>query len=135
MKCPKDLRQCPHSWTDCSLCAHKPQCDNGTYVPEPEKIETDIEVVIKAAEVSEKVVNDGVRESVEKIRGTWSERFSQMTEDERWTEHGRYQVPNIHAKEPYKAMSGPTEPGGSTMKCKKETKGTKPTIYKWGEFK
>ena len=56
--------------------------------------------------------------------------------EEFWTWFAKYGRPgDLHAVEPYKAMSGPSEPGGSKMKCKKETKGTKPTVYKWGEFK
>jgi len=136
MKCPKEIRQCPHGWVDCSYCANKQRCDDGTYEPEPEPIETDLDVVIRAAEVSERVVQAEVMESVEKIRGTWAERFNVMSEDERWQEHGRYQVPNINSKEPYKAMQGAIVPGGGgKIKTKKDTKGHKPTVYVWGVFK
>jgi len=136
MNCPKEIRQCPHGWTDCSLCANVIACNDGTYTPEPSH-EEDIDVVIKAAEIATKVVNAEVVKSVESIRGTWSEKFQAMTEEERWKEQGKYPVPNIHSvADPYKAELGAFVPGGGgKMKTKKDTKGHKPTIYEWGTFK
>jgi hypothetical protein len=134
MKCPKEIRACPHNWTNCELCANLKACNDGTYTPELEPTESDLDIVIKAAEISERVIQAEVVESVIRIRGTWSERFSQMTENERWAEYRKHKPPDLLAKEPYKCMSGPTAPGGgSSGKIKKSKKGNKPTVYVWGE--
>jgi len=130
MKCPKEIRLCPNGWENCSLCKYV-GLDNTCLYPK-----SDIEIVILAAKIAEEVVDAGAREDAEKIRGTWIEELNRVAEtDEFWTWFYKDKRPgDLHAVEPYKAMSGPTEPGGSNVKCKKETKGTKPTIYKWGEF-
>jgi len=76
---------------------------------------SDLEVVIKAAEISTQVINAQVVESVAKIRGTWSDEFSRMNESERWAEIRRYPTPNLHTvTDPYKAMQGAFVPGGGS---------------------
>lgn len=127
-KCPTDIRPCPSGWTGCDLCANYNLCLSDMYVPEPT---TDVAVLVKAAEVCEQVVQAEVVESVAKCRGTWAARFNSMTETERWADYRKHHVTDLMYKEPVKCMSGPTEPGGSTMKCKKSTKGNKPTVYVW----
>ena len=124
MKCPKEIRLCPNGWEDCSLCRYVSLTNTCLYKPK-----SDIDIVVLAAKIAEKVVHADVIESTEKIKGNL------QSDVDFWGWWGRSSPPNIHAKEPWKTMSGPTAPGGSTMKCKKETKGHKPTIYKWNEFK
>jgi len=69
-------------------------------------------------------------------RGTWSERLNAMSEDERWAEYYKYHPHDLISKEPTKCMAGAIVPGGGgKIKTKKDTKGNKPTVYKWGEFK
>ena len=129
MKCPKGLRQCPNGWNDCELCARQRACIAGMYEPE----EDNIEIVIKAAEISEKVVDAEVKESIHKVRGTWAEGFLKMSPEERMNEFYSFNTQGLNHKEPNPA--GPSEPGGgSSMKYKKSNKGTKKTQYKWGEF-
>jgi len=132
MNCPKELRQCPNGWTDCSFCANKQRCDDGTYEPEPEpeieehELEVDLGIVIEVVEE--------IRQ--ESVRCTWAEKLSQMSEAERWAEYRRFRPPNLLIKEPLTCMGGPSAPGGGgKVKTKKDTKGHKPTAYKWGEFK
>ena len=128
MKCPKEIRVCPNGWTDCSLCVNEKLCIAGLYKPEET---TDLEVVIKAAEISERVVQAEVREIVEKIRETWAEKFSKMTEEERWAEYGKYQTPNLQSVEPWQAMAGPSAPGGGgTCKVPKKPKKKMPEYLK-----
>lgn len=118
MKCPNGIRQCPHNWTDCELCANYAACLAGTYEPESDHVETDLDVVIKAAEISEKVVNAEVRESVKKIRGTWQEEYMALEGNEALRYMARYRTDhNLNYKEPYKCMAGPTAPGGGG-KCR-----------------
>jgi len=128
MKLPED-RICPNHWPNCEECKYDRSCKPGHY-----HIETDLEVVIRAAEVSEKVVNVEVVESVEKCRGTWFDGFSKMSREERWKDYRKYHVADLVSKDPVKCMSGPTAPGGGgAMKVKKSKKGNKPTVYVWGE--
>ena len=112
MKCPKDLRDCPHGWTDCELCANLVACQAGAYVPEPEQEEQD---PIPELEENELTVDLGV--DIQSVRGTWSEQFENMTEDERWAEMYRYHPDDLISKEPYKAMAGAVVPGGGG-KCR-----------------
>lgn len=106
---------CPNGWLECDLCKHKKECDDGDYKGEI----TDIEVVIKAAEVSAKVINAEVRKSVESIRGgSWFEEFSRMSYNDRMREVARYHPPDLHAiADPYKAEQGAIVPGGGG-KCR-----------------
>ena len=127
MKCPKELRQCPSGWSDCELCAHERMCIGGLYKPE----ESDIEVVIRAAEIAEIVVHDEAVESVEKCRGTWAEEFGKMSEDERWAEYRKYKPPSLHDKTPI-PLDGPSSPGGgSKAKMKKSRTGNKVFTDVW----
>jgi len=73
-------------------------------------IETDLEVVVRAAEVSERVTQGDAVESAAKCRGTWFDGFSKMTARQRWEDYRRYHVADLTYKEPLKA--GPSEPGG-----------------------
>ena len=127
MKLPED-RLCPNKWINCEECKYVRECTPRNY-----HIETDIEVMIRAAEVSERVVNAEVVESVEKCRGTWFDGFSKMTREERWDDYRKYHIGDLMSKEPVTCMAGPISPGGGgAMKCKKSTKGNKPTVYIWG---
>jgi len=118
MKCPNNIRECPHGWTDCSLCANLKACQVGIYVPEPEPepTESDLDVVIKAAEVSKKVVHAEAVKSVESIRGgSWYEGFSKLSPNDRLAEIMRYPIPNPHSvADPYKAERGAIVPGGGS---------------------
>ena len=129
MECPKELRQCPNGWEDCECCAHQRACIAGMYEPE----EDNIQVVIKAAEISEAVVNAEVKESAEKIRGTWADHYANMSEDERWQDYRKYRAPDLMHKEPVPAGEG-SPGGGSKNGVKGAKKGTKKTIYEWGCF-
>ena len=139
MECKNNIRICPNGWSDCNLCKFDAQCNAGTYVPEPEQ--SDIEVVIKAAEISKKVIDAEAKKNVESIRGNnwreegWHEHFMSLSPDQVMDELYKYDKPGLHCVEPWQAMAGPSEPGGATMKTKKDTKGHKPTIYEWGCFK
>jgi len=120
MNCPKEIRQCPHGWTDCSFCANVKACDDGTYTPEPEPShEEDIDVVIKAAEIAVKVVNAEVIKSAESIRGvSWFDGYSKLSYDDRMKEVGKYPTPDLHTvTDPYKAEPGAFCPGGGG-KCR-----------------
>ena len=109
MKCKNNIRECPHDWLDCSLCANLKACQAGTYVPEPEPVER--EPIPELTPGPEELTTDlGV--VIPRERGTWVERLSRMTEDERWAEYGRYPIPNPQSVEPWQAMSGPSAPGG-----------------------
>lgn len=130
-KCPMEIRECPHGWDNCNLCANFNLCINDMYKPEEET--PDIDVVIKAAETSEKVMNAEVKESVDKIRGTWAEKFESMSEDERWADYYKYHQPNLLVKEPITCMNGPTEPGGGG-KCKVPKKPPKKLAEYLSEF-
>jgi len=128
MKCPKEIRVCPNGWIDCHLCKYDVLCKAGLYEPDI----SDLGIVVLAAKIAEKVVQAEAVESAYKIRGTWMEELNRLEEGEIWEWMARYRTPNLHAVEPYKAMSGPTTPGGSSMKVKKNNKGTIPTVYIWG---
>ena len=135
MECPSGIRVCPNGWTDCNLCANNEACKNGTYTAELEdhELETDLGIVIENIELP---VPAEVGKSDASIRVTWASRFNAMTEAERWVEHRKYHPPNLLHKEEVKCMMGAISPGGGgSNSVKKEKKGTKPTIYKWGEFK
>ena len=120
---------CPHGWVECFECENEASCRSGRYEPK----QTDLEVVIKAAEISQKVVDAEVKESIHKVRGTWAEGFLKMSPEERMNEFYSFNTQGLNHKEPNPA--GPSEPGGgSSMKYKKSNKGTKKTQYKWGEF-
>jgi len=126
MKLPDD-RVCPNHWPNCEECKYDRSCKPGHY-----HIETDLEVVVRAAEVSERVTQREAVESTERIKGTWADHFLKMDEAERWADYRKYHVADLTYSEPITCMSGPSSPGGSTMKCKKSTKGNKPTVYIWG---
>ena len=137
MKCPSEIRVCPNGWSDCSLCAHNEACEDGTYTVELEdhELETDLGIVIEDTVPIVQAVSEAV-ESDASIRGTWASRFNAMTEAERWADIRKYHPPNLLHKEEVKCMMGAISPGGGGSNgVKKEKKGTKPTIYKWGEFK
>lgn len=125
MKCPKEIRLCPNGWEDCSLCKYNSLTNICLYP------ESDIDIVIQAAKIAEEVVIADAIESAYKIKGTWFQEFSQMSEEERWAEYFKYPTPHFNEKPVLKA--GPSEPGGgSKSRCKKSTKGNIPTVYIWG---
>ena len=121
-------RVCPNNWEDCTMCSHERKCIAGLYHGE-------IETIVLAAEMAEAVVSKTAIESAMKIKGTWFSEFSTMSEEERWQDYRKYHVGDLMYKEPVKCMDGPTSPGGSSIKYKKNNKGCKPTIYEWGCFK
>ena len=126
MKCPKEIRLCPNGWEDCSLCKYVSLDNTCLY-----KLKSDIDIVVLAAKIAEENVIAVAIENVHKIKGTWFEEFSQMSEKERWAEYFRYPTPHFNEKPVLKA--GPSEPGGgSKNRCKKSTKGNIPTMYMWG---
>ena len=128
MKLPED-RVCPNGWESCEDCKYDRGCKPGSY-----HIETDLEVVIRAAEVSERVTQREAVESTERIKGTWSDHFLKMDEAERWEDYRKYHIGDLTYKEPVTCMAGPISPGGGgAMKVKKSKKGNKPTVYVWGE--
>ena len=130
MKCPDEIRVCPHQWIECEFCANLKLCIMGFYLPEPE---SDLDVVIKAAKIAEQVVDAGVRESVEKIRGTWMEEFNNLQEGEIWEWMARYRTPHINYKETLNG--GASEPGGgSKSKVKKSKTGNKVFTDVWSGF-
>lgn len=115
MKCPNELRECPHGWTDCSLCANLTLCQTETYVPEPEPGPIPATEPVDELEENELTTDLGV--VVPQERGTWAERLSKMTEGERWAEYYRYHPDDLISKEPITCLSGPTAPGGGS-KCR-----------------
>src|SRR5665648_1227451 len=104
MKCPKEIRVCPNGWIDCHLCKYDVLCKAGLYEPDI----SDLGIVVLAAKIAEKVVKAEAVESAYKIRGTRMEELNRLEEGEKWEWMARYRTPNLHAVEPYKAMSGPT---------------------------
>ena len=130
MKCPKEIRICPEGWTDCELCAHQRACIAGMYEPE----QADIEVLIRAAKITEEVVTKEAIKSAYNIKGTWFEEFNQMSGEERWTEFVKYHTPSLMDKEVLPAGEG--RPGGGNKNgVKGAKKGAKKTVYVWGEFR
>lgn len=101
--------ECPHNWNNCELCINLEKCKAGMYEPETESpdTESDLDIVIKAAEISECVVHTEAVKSVENIRGELLQSDANF-----WEWWGKSSPPDLHAKEPYKCMSGPTAPGG-----------------------
>jgi hypothetical protein len=119
-------RPCPNGWTECAVCKHERACRAGLYRGE--------NIIIKAAEIVERVVTAEAIESAEKIKGTWFEEFLKQPSEDIWAWMAKWKVPNLHEKEPWQAMSGPSAPGGgSKSNIKKSKKGNKPTQYVWGE--
>lgn len=127
MKCPKEKRECPNGWTDCSLCAFKKKCDDGTYVPELEdnELETDLGIVI--SEVVEPVREEKPKET---WRGSWHEHVMSLSSDEALKEFYSKHPPSLHDKEPIPAGNG-LPGGGSKNKVKKSNKGTKVFVDPW----
>ena len=126
MKYPEEIRLCPELWGDCDLCKYNSLANTCLYP------KSALGIVVLAAKIAEEVVTKDAIESAQKIRGTWMEELDQLPEGGIWEWMARYRTPNLHAVEPYKAMSGPTAPGGSSMKVKKSNKGNIPTVYIWG---
>ena len=106
MKCPQEIRLCPEGWKDCSLCRYNSLIKTCLY-PKP-----DIEIVVLAAKIAKEVVTASAIESAEKIKGTWFQEFSQMSEEERWAEYFKYPTPHFNEKPVLTA--GPSEPGGGS---------------------
>lgn len=127
MKCPKNIRDCPHGWTDCNLCANLKACQDGTYVPEPEPEPEAVN------ELMEDELEVDLGQPIPSERGTWAQRFLAMSENDRWRNQKQYIRPDdLISKEPYKHMVGAIAPGGSKSgKRKKSKKGTKIPIEPW----
>jgi hypothetical protein len=107
-------RECPNGWSNCEDCLKLKDCISGLYHGE-------------IAEIEKRMAKEAA-DSAREIMGM-------QEENDFWGWWGKSSPPNLHHKEPYKCMAGPTAPGGSGVKnCKKEKKGTKPTIYKWGSI-
>ena len=128
MECPKEIRQCPHNWTDCNLCANRIACKNGTYEPaselEEDELTTDLGIVIVEVEAVYPF------RAVE--RATWVDKLNGMTEDERWAEYYKYHPEDLISKEPITCLSGPVVPGGgSKNKVKKSKTGNKVFTDEW----
>jgi len=134
MKFPNEILECPHGWIGCELCANLTACQAGTYTPEPDPIESDLDIVIRAAEISGKVVHAEAVKSAESIRGgSWYEGFSKLSPNDSLREIMRYPIPNLHAvADPYKAEQGAIVPGGGKSgRIKKSNKGTKIPLEPW----
>ena len=115
----KDLgiQACSKGWSDCEICNELGKC------------RSDLDVVLKAAEISARVVNAQVTESVAKIKGTWFDEFSNMPEPERWQEYAKYPIPHFNEKPVLPA--GPSSPGGgSKSKSNKKPKRKIPEYMK-----
>jgi hypothetical protein len=132
MKCPKEIRLCPELWSDCDLCKYN-SLDNTCLYPK-----SDLGILILAAKIAERVVTKDAKKSAERIMLNWADWYDHerqinlLSEDEKWLYRFGNPNPHLHAVEPYKAMSGPSAPGGSSVKCKKSNKGAIPTVYVWG---
>ena len=127
---PKLVMICPNGWKNCHDCQYISPT-NTCLLPK-----SDIDVLIQAAKIAEEIVTKDAIESAHKIRGTWFEEFSRMSDEERWADYRKYHITDLTYKEPITCMTGPFSlGGGSSNSVKKENKGTKPTVYKWGEFK
>jgi hypothetical protein len=133
MKYPNELRLCPNGWTDCELCAFVERCKAGMFDAVSPNTESNLDIVIKAAEIAEKVVQAEAVESVEKIKGTWAEQFMALSPDEAMDEFYQYHVPSLHDKEVI-PPGGPSKPGGgSKSKRHKKPKIRIPEYLKtWG---
>lgn len=129
MKCLKEIRECPHGWKDCNLCANLEACNNGTYIPEPDPVE----LVSEPNEITEPELSVDLSIPIPSERGTWSEKFAKMTPDERMAEIYRYHPDDLISKEPYKCMPGGMSPGGGSRagRVKKSNKGTKIPVDPW----
>ena len=123
-------RECPNGWT-CEDCQHENVCAIGQYYVEPA-----ITIIEIADKIEKEVVKEASKDAKAIMRGTWFDNYNRMNADERWNEYGKWPTPHLHYKEPYKALEGPTAPGGGGSKnSKKSKKGNKPTQYLWGEFR
>ncbi|HWQ41686.1 MAG TPA: hypothetical protein VN456_06575 [Desulfosporosinus sp.] len=129
MKCPEGIRQCPHGWVDCEFCANVKACDAGTYIPETELTESELTVDLGIPIVD---VQDIPPVKPISERGTWAERFNQMSEEERWAEYGKYRTPDFNEK--LVLPAGPIKlGGGSKNKSKRrKKKGSKIFTSEWG---
>ena len=127
--------KCPNGWTDCSLCVNKKLCIAGLYKPEET---TDLEVVIKAAEISERVVQAEVIESVARIKGNhvtlegdMVAGFLSLSTRDRMNRFYGYRVQGLHHKDVI-PLDGPSAPGGgSKSKVKKSKTGNKVYTDVW----
>ena len=121
---------CPHDWNNCTDCKNVDLCKAGLYKPES----SDLDILIQAAKIAEEVVTKDATESAHKIKGTWVEELDRVAgTEEFWTWFNKGIRPgDLHAVEPYKAMSGPSEPGGGAKaNTKKSKKGNKVYVDVW----
>lgn len=131
MKCPNEIRACPHSWSNCELCANLKACEAGTYTAELEdhELETDLGIAIEEVLPVVQAVPEVV-ESVAKIRGTWAEQFLKMSPNDRMKEFMRYHPPSLHHKEPIPLDGGSSPGGGSKSKNHKKPQRKVPEYMK-----
>jgi len=132
MKYPNELRECPHGWTDCSLCANLIACQSGEYVPDPEPVEPVPDPIPELTPGPEELTTDlGI--VIQREGGTWFEKFNKLSPNDRIKEIMRYPIPNLHSvADPYKAEQGAIVPGGGKSgRIKKSNKGTKIPLEPW----
>jgi len=130
MKSPNELRECPHGWTGCELCVNLTACQDGTYIPESEPVEHEL-IPELTPSVEELTTDLGV--VIPHERGTWFDKFSKLSHNDRLKEIARYPIPNLHSvADPYKAEQGAIVPGGGKSgRIKKSNKGTKIPLEPW----
>ncbi|HUX80400.1 MAG TPA: hypothetical protein VMW10_11770 [Alphaproteobacteria bacterium] len=114
----KETRVCPNFWENCEDCKHDFECGAGLYHGEEN-------ILIKAAEIAERVVIKEAIESANIIKGTWQEKFLQQPSEDIWVWMGKWRTPNLHSVETL-PLDGPPKPGGgsksrSHKKPQKET--------------
>lgn len=102
-------------------------CVKGIYEPEEELTEPELttDLGIPIVEVPDIPPVKPVSE-----RGTWTQKFNQMSEEERWDEYGKYRTPCLDDKPVLPA--GPIKlGGGSKNKSRKSKKGNKVFMNAW----
>jgi hypothetical protein len=107
-------RDCPNGWSECGVCLHERDCRAGLYHGEEN-------ILIKAAEIAERVTHTEAVESVRSIKRDMHSEFMAMTTDECMTWFYGYRVQGLHYKEPI-PQDGPSSPGGGKRKNAKKPK-------------
>jgi hypothetical protein len=116
-------RECPNGWNECTVCQHERDCRAGLYHGE--------DILIKAAEIAERVTHKEAVESVRSIKRDMHSEFMAMTPDECMNWFYGYRVQGLHYKEPI-PQDGPSTPGSSKSgKVKKSKRGNKVSIEPW----
>jgi len=112
-------RICPNFWENCEDCKHDFDCRAGLYHGE--------NILIKAAEISERVTHEEAIKSVKTLKGNkvtlkgdMVAGFMSLTTDEFMNWFYGWRVQSLHHKEPI-PLDGPSAPGGGS-KSKKHQK-------------